>query len=174
MTTIARRTMLALKSSWSRPRCRSASSFQGTSRTGRTSQAVVDRPLNYARPSLPVANTTMTTSADVGQIRVSRVQQNGSPRWRIPHAHLSRRWWCWSCRGQGIDRMVDSAGEQGTSATACSSNGQNHPAKATPTASRRKDQGICGAAREPLTMALFSGVTKLPESQRAPKEAIPA
>lgn len=55
-----------------------------------------------------------------------------------------------------------------------SSIGQNRPAEATPIAKRREDLWIQGATREALTKALFSGVTKLPESRRAPKEAIPA
>ena len=55
-----------------------------------------------------------------------------------------------------------------------SPNGQKRPAEATPTAKRREGLRIQGATPEALTKALFSGVTKLPESRRASKEAIPA
>lgn len=53
-----------------------------------------------------------------------------------------------------------------------SSNGQKRPAEATPTAKRREDLRILGATPEALRKALFGGVTKLPETRPAPKEAM--
>ena len=49
----------ALQSSWRRTLCRSASSYQRTSRTGRKSSST-DRYSHYARSSPPAARTTVT------------------------------------------------------------------------------------------------------------------